>query len=177
MQEKWFAIRTRSNREAVVSGALESKGYEILWPRYSPPPTRSRAMAESAKSSRSLFPGYLFCRFNILVRMPILTVPGVVSIVSNGRIPIPLDDDEVESLKVLVNSKLPLGPHFFLQAGDRVRVAQGPLAGATGYVVRSESQRLVVSITLLQRAVSVELAREWLDTLPESAAYTAGMSH
>lgn len=104
--------------------------------------------------------------------MPILTVPGVMSVVSNGRIPVPLDEEEVESLKVLVQSKLPIGPHLFLQAGDRVRVSQGPLAGASGYIVRTEAQRLVVSITLLQRAVAVELAREWLDTLSPGSVAT-----
>lgn len=177
MHDKWFAIRTRSNREIVVSDALEGKGYEVLCPRYSNQPSRHKAATAFFRSRRPLFPGYLFCRFNVLARLPILTIPGVVSIVSNGKIPIPLDDTEVDSLKVLVNSKLPIGPHLFLQTGDRVRVAQGPLAGATGYVVRTESHRLVVSITLLQRAVSVELAREWLDTLPETSVCAAGMSH
>jgi transcription antitermination factor NusG len=175
MHEKWFAIRTKSNREIPVSKALQSKGYEVLCPRYAARP--ARIGDAPSRQSRSLFPGYLFCRFDVLVRMPILTIPGVIGVVSNGHIPIPLDDDEVESLKVLVNSKLPIGPHSFLQAGDRVRVSHGPLAGANGYIVRSDSERLVVSITLLQRSVAVELARDWLDASPVKATHAAGAAY
>ncbi len=165
MQEQWFAIRTKSNREIPVSESLEGKGYEVLCPRYSIPAVRTSARTASPVV-RPLFPGYVFCKFDVFVRLPILMIPGVMNVVSNGRIPIPIDDLEVESLKVLVKSKLPLGPHAFLKAGDRVMVSQGPLTGASGYIVETDCRQLVVSITLLQRSVCVRLTREWLEKLP-----------
>jgi transcription antitermination factor NusG len=98
-------------------------------------------------------------------------VPGVLNVVSNGKIPVPIDEVEIESLRVLVDSKLPIGPHPYLKAGDRVAISNGPLAGATGYIMQTDQKRLIVSITLLQRSVAVAVCADWLDKLPaESAA-------
>ena len=161
MTNHWFAIRTKSNRESAVSEALAGKGYEVLFPRYS---YSQRPWSSHASTvTKPLFPGYLFCRFDVNVRLPILTIPGVLNVVSSGRIPVPLDDREVESVKVLVSSHLPVLPHEYLRPGDVVRIAEGPLAGAEGNIVHTDRKRLVVSITLLQRAVAVEVAPEWID--------------
>jgi len=46
----------------------------------------------------------------------------------------------------------------YLQTGDLVRVLDGPMAGATGILLRSKGQqRLVISVTILQRSVAVEV--------------------
>jgi transcription antitermination factor NusG len=175
MQENWFAVRTKSNRETVVTNALIGKGYEVLFPRYAiNVPRRLQARQTEPATLKPLFPGYVFARFDVFTRLPILTVPGVMNVVSNGKQPIPLDDSEVESLKVLLNSKLPIGPHAYLKIGDSVKISNGPLMGASGYIVQTDRQRLVVSITLLQRAVSVEVAGEWLERLPGRYAMSVG---
>jgi len=161
MTNHWFAIRTKSNREFNVSDALAGKGYEVLFPRYTINP---RPWArETAHITKPLFPGYLFCRFDPSVRLPILTIPGVLNVVSNGKIPVPLEDREIDSVKVLVSSRLPVHPHNYLQPGDLVRIAQGPLAGAEGSIVHTDCKKLIVSITLLQRSVAVEVAPEWIE--------------
>src|SRR4051812_29834008 len=69
---EWFAVRTRSNRETVVAEAFAGKGFGVWCPRYKAPPLRTDAVL------KPLFPGYLFSRFNVLDRLPILVVPGVV---------------------------------------------------------------------------------------------------
>lgn len=165
MHHNWFAIRTKSNRESAVCEALVGKGFEVLCPRYRQ--TSIHITNQRRKSSsvalKPLFPGYLFSRFDVTERLPILVVPGVMNVVSNGRIPIPLDESEIESLRVLVNSALTIGPHPYLRVGDRVMVSQGPLAGASGYIVQTDRKRLIVSITLLQRSVAVDVASEWLE--------------
>jgi transcription antitermination factor NusG len=177
MTQEWFAIRTRSNRENVVSEALTGKGYEVLFPRYrgfSSPRTssqgaRSRRNEQRRSNSvllKPLFPGYLFCRFDVVTRLPILTVPGVLNVVSNGKVPIPIDNSEIDSLRVLMNSNLPIGPYPYLKVGDLVMIANGPLAGAQGSIIQTDCKRLIVSITLLQRSVAVDVAGEWLEKLP-----------
>jgi transcription antitermination factor NusG len=178
MQENWFAVRTKSNRETVVTNALRGKGYEVLFPRYATNVVR-KPLNGQAETLKPLFPGYVFAKFDVLTRLPILTVPGVMNVVSNGKQPIPLDDSEVDSLKVLLNSKLPIGPHAYLKIGDPVKISTGPLTGASGFIVQSNRQRLVVSITLLQRSVSVEVAGEWLEKLPEKygLAVAAGATY
>jgi transcriptional antiterminator NusG len=179
MVEEWFAIRTKSNRESVVSEGLIGKGYEVLFPRYrASSPRRKEPRRSVSVALRPLFPGYLFCKFDVLTRLPILTVPGVLNIVSNGKVPIAIDNSEIESLRVLMNSNLPIGPYPYLKVGDLVMLADGPLAGARGCIIQTDCKRLIVSITLLQRSVAVDVAGEWLEKLParpEAAPLLRGM--
>ena len=169
MHNNWFAIRTKSNRESAISEALAGKGYEVIFPRYKASSIHNTNVRRKSSSTalKPLFPGYLFCKFDVLDRLPILTIPGVMNVVSNGRIPIPLDDEEIESLRVLVNSSLSLGPYPYLKVGDRVMISQGPLTGASGCIVQTDKRRLIVSITLLQRSVAVDVASEWLEKCEE----------
>jgi transcriptional antiterminator NusG len=160
---EWFAVRTRSNREAVVAEALEGKGLEVWCPRYKAPPFRSDGIL------KPLFPGYLFCRFNAYDRLPVLIVPGVVNIVSNGRVPLPIDDREIESLRIVLRSMMPVTPQEYLSVGDPVRITEGPLAGAEGHIVQHQPDRLIVSITLLQRSVSVAVQVDWLEKVRRAA--------
>ena len=94
----WYAIRVRSKFERVASLALAGKGYEEFLPLYS----SGRAWSDRAKRlDLPLFPGYLFCRFDVQDRLlPILTTPGVVSIVSAGKIPISIPDRGLRRFKL-----------------------------------------------------------------------------
>lgn len=150
----WFAIRTKSNREAVVTEALKGRGLDAWCPRF----------ASNGKSAagKPVFPGYLFCRFSMFDRLPVLTVPGILNIVSNGKAPVPVDEKEMESLRVVVESLLPMTAYDFFQTGDKVMIVNGPLSGAQGHVVQRYFRHFVVSITLLQRAIAVTLKPEWL---------------
>ncbi len=114
-------------------------------------------------ANKPVFPGYLFCRFDYSNRLPVLTVPGLLNVVTNGKLPLPIDESEIASLRVVMQSILPVSPADYYHAGDRVKITHGPLSGAEGYIVERECDRLVVSITLLQRAVSVAVEREWLE--------------
>jgi transcription antitermination factor NusG len=110
-----------------------------------------------------LFPGYLFSRFSFTNRLPILTIPGVVNIVSLGKEPTPVDEEEIRSLLVICGSQLPAQPWPFLRRGQRVVIERGALQGAEGLLVDDrKAYRLVVSITLLQRSVAVEIDRDWV---------------
>ncbi|MCU1328620.1 MAG: transcriptional activator RfaH [Bryobacterales bacterium] len=164
VSEQWFAVRTRSNREATVTTALAGKGLDVWFPRYSAPRPRSEA------SGKAAFPGYVFCRLDVTRRMPVLTTPGVVGFVSSGRNPLAIDQSEITSLRLVMESLLPVRPHPFLNAGDAVKISEGPLTGAEGYVVRSNVDRLVVCITLLQRSVCVAVESHWLKRTNRIAA-------
>jgi transcription termination/antitermination protein NusG len=153
---QWFALRVKSNREKVTFLGLSGKGYDVFLPQYRPPAN------PPTEKERPLFPGYLFCRFDVKNRLPILTVPGLVHIVGIGNTPVPVDEQELESLRVLVHAGLPLNRDEPYVVGQAVRIDAGPLAGACGVVTGLRERRLVVSITLLQRSISVELRREWI---------------
>jgi transcription antitermination factor NusG len=159
----WYALVCRPRHEKAVAFALTVKEYDCFVPLY-------RAVHKWSDRKKEvflpLFPGYAFCKFDASRKSPIVTTPGVTSIVGNGRSPLPVDEAEIHRLQTVVGSGLPLHPCGFLQAGDKARVECGPLRGVEGIVVRVKNRdRMVVSVTLLQRSVSVELDRDWLSTL------------
>jgi transcription antitermination factor NusG len=105
-----------------------------------------------------LFPGYCFARFPLPDRIAVLSTQGVVQIVGNQDGPIPVTESEIESVRRLVTSTLPFDPHPYLEEGMLVEVTRGPLKGLQGVLVRKGARaRLVVRITLIRQAASVEM--------------------
>jgi transcriptional antiterminator NusG len=158
----WYGLRTLSNHEKVAATILEGKGYQQFLPVYRSRRRRSDRVVESQKP---LFPGYVFCRFDPKNRLPIMTTSGVISVVSVGKEPAPITDREIEAVHAILNSGLAAEPCPFLRVGQSVRVNRGVLAGVEGILVYKKSEwRMVVSIEMLQRSISVEIDREWIST-------------
>ncbi len=162
--ESWYAIHVRPRFEQLVSTALSGKGYEEYLPVYSSRRTWSDRKKEI---DLPLFPGYLFCRFDVQRRLPILTTPGVISIIGVGKTPEAIPDAEIDAVKATVNSGLHLQPWPQLVIGSKVMIEQGPLKGVEGIAMDFKKKfRLFVSVPMLQRSVSVEIDREWVRPLP-----------
>jgi transcription antitermination factor NusG len=160
---QWFAVRVKSNREKVVTEMAKGKEFEAFLPLYN---GRRRWSDRFVSVELPLFPGYVFCRLNSEHRLPILTIPGVLHFVGVGKIPMPIDDSEIGSIQTAVQSGLWAEPWPFLEVGQRVRLDHGPLAGVEGFLVESHKKnRIVVSVTLLKRAVAVEIERDWVTPL------------
>jgi transcription antitermination factor NusG len=155
--DAWYAVRVRSNYESLTVMHLRERGYEELAPSYE---TERRWSDRKKRVEQFLFPGYVFCRFDLDNRLPVLTAPGVVGLVSFGRIPAAIPDHEIESIRAMVQSGLLVTPWPFLQVGQQVVIEHGPLAGVEGILQQVKGKfRLVVSICLLQRSVSTEVDR------------------
>lgn len=172
----WYAIRVRSKFENLAAATLRGKGYEEFLPVYR---SRRRWSDRVKELDLPLFPGYLFCRFDVHSRLlPILTTPGVIAIVSAGKTPVPVSDDEIAAVQAVVRSGLPAMPWPCLTVGSRVWIEKGPLAGLEGIALNVDRQyRLIVSVPLLQRAVAVELEREWArPILPGAGSHAVPVS-
>jgi transcriptional antiterminator NusG len=156
----WYGIRTRSNYEKLVTGALENKGLQTFLPLVRSRQLRAHSLVETVLP---LFPGYVFCRFDAMRRIPVLSTPGVVSVVGFGKEPAPVPDAEIEAVQVLIKSGLPLQDSGYLTNGQRVRIRCGALQGVEGILIKKMNEwRFVVSIALLRRSVSVEVNAAWV---------------
>ncbi len=154
---RWYALYVRSRHEKVVESGLRGKGYSAFSPFYR---TKRRRVDRIAEIDVPLFPGYVFCHFDSNKRLPILTTPGLVGVVGPGNRPQPVEDHEIASIRTIALSGRPVQPCSFLRSGQRIRLQAGPLMGAEGIFLRVKNEyHLVVSITLLQRAVSVVIEK------------------
>src|SRR5437016_4053016 len=162
--DAWYGLRTKSRFEKVTAASLAYKGYEPYLPCYR---RRQRWSDRVTEIESPLFPGYVFCRFDLLHRLPILTTPGVVCVVGLGRAPTAIPDEEIAAIETVLKSGLPSEPWSYLPEGQHIRIEVGALAGIEGIVVKSRKPgwRMVVSVTLLQRSVAVEIDREWASAI------------
>lgn len=152
---RWYAVRVKSRHEKAVCCALRNKGLDEFLPLYR---ARHRWSDRTVDLQLPLFPGYVFCRFGSGNWLPILTTPGVLKIVSIGRTPAPVDDKEIEAIETVLKSGLAAYPWPVPRVGDRVVIDGGPLSGLEGILSGlRKPDRLVVTVTLLQRAVAVEI--------------------
>jgi transcriptional antiterminator NusG len=149
----WLVIQVNQKAECRVYDALVNKGYESFLPTYL---TKSTSKLSQVQRT-PLFPGYVFCRPHVPSNGLIVTTPGVLRIVAFGGHPAVLGDDEVTSIRRIVNSNETYGPHPYMYAGQQVIIITGPLAGLKGIVSRvKQTYNVVVSVDLLMRSVSVE---------------------
>src|SRR6267378_1729352 len=96
-------------------------------------------------------------------RLPVLMTPGVIQIVGMGKMPVPVEEQEITAIQRVGKSGLPTMPWPYLQVGHVAQVEEGPLQGMTGIVIRIKSgMKLLLSVNLLQRSVAVEIDRSWI---------------
>ena len=105
----------------------------------------------------------MFCRFNPHDRLvPVLTTPGVIGILGAGKVPIPVDEEEIEAIRTIISSGLAARPWPYLAVGSKIYIEDGPLSGLEGIVANADKvDRLVVSVSLLQRSVAVQIDSNW----------------
>jgi transcription elongation factor/antiterminator RfaH len=159
----WFALQVRSRKEGFVAIQLEGQGYKCFLPTYK----SLRKWSDRVKElQQPLFPGYLFCQFDFQKRRPLVATPGVMQIVGIGNTPTPIADTEIEALQMAVSSGLPSQPWPYLEIGEKVRVNYGNLTGLEGILINFKgNHRVVLSVTMLQRSVAMEVDIAWVSAL------------
>jgi transcription antitermination factor NusG len=150
----------------MIASRLEGQGFECFLPKYK----SIREWSDRKKEvEQPLFPGYLFCRFDYSERRPIVVTPGVLQVVGSNRTPVPVENREIEALQLAMASQVHSQPWPYLEVGERVRIHTGGLAGLEGILVTFKgNHRVVLSVSLLQRSVALEVDVAWVASLDRS---------
>jgi transcription antitermination factor NusG len=152
---RWYAAYTCANREKRVAAELVAREVEHFLPLYG---SLRRWKDRRVQLELPLFPGYLFVRLALCHRLRVVRIPGVVRLVGIAGFPTALPDTEMEILRSGLSQGLLAEPHPFLTVGRRVRINGGPFAGLEGILKRKRnSLRVVVSLSLIQRSVAVDV--------------------
>ena len=153
----WYAVHTRARHEKKAVARLEEKGVTTFLPLVT---QVQRWSDRRQKVQIPLFSCYAFVRLALSVesRLSVLQIPGVLSLVGIGAKAIPIPDKQIEDIQNVLAHNVPCSPYPFLRDGQRVRIRGGSLDEVEGILVARATERsLVISIELLQRAVSVRI--------------------
>lgn len=154
---RWFALQVRTRWENSTAVLLCGKGYRTLLPTFK---ARRRWNGKLREVHAPLFPGYVFCQFEVEKRLPILVTPGVLAVVGRGKVPLPVDDTEIAAIQTVVSSGFRAEPWPYLEVGQRIRIEGDVLSGLEGILINFKgNHRIVVSVSLLRRSVALEIDR------------------
>ena len=163
----WFALKVRTRAEDSVRTALEGKGYQVFLPTYLSVRQYSDRIR---KVAAPLFPGYVFCRMDPNRRLPVLMTAGVEYAVGFGGRLESLPAAEIDAIQAITQAGLNAQPWPYLRSGNRVQIAFGAMKGVEGLLLKTQgADRLILSIEMLQRSISVEIERAWVRPLTEQS--------
>jgi transcription antitermination factor NusG len=153
----WYAAQTLSRHERLVAHHLGMRGIV----QYAPTISETHVWSDRRKRVQlPLFPGYVFVQITPSNerRVEVLRTPGVVRLVGSEPGGTPIPDEQIDSVRTLVDRSLAWKSHPFLKAGQRVRVRGGALDGIEGiFVKRNGFDTLVISVDAVQRSFSVSI--------------------
>lgn len=159
LKRQWYAVHVKSNQERVTADFLANRQVVHFLPTYA---VRSERQDREKTLVRPLFTGYLFVHvdYQHRERVEVLKAPGTVRIVSFSGKPIPIPDETIESIRILVGEHgQSVRPHPLVQVGRLVKVVDGAFKGAIGKLQQTKGKKpkLVVEIEFLGRAVAVPI--------------------
>jgi len=155
--ENWYAVRTMSRHERVVTSQLTQRGIKTFFPTF----REVHRWSDRKKTIElPLFPGYLFtyAAMSPAVQRFVLFARGVAGLVTMAGEPVPIPASEIETVQRLLDSHAPCMAHPFLKIGQRVRIRGGSLDGVEGVLSANNGQKgLVISIEGIQRSLAISI--------------------
>ena len=170
LRHQWFVLHTRSRFENVVNDGLLKKSFEVFLPKVQ---VQSKRRDRKLMIKVPVFPGYLFVKsdLNPHEHIEIVKTIGVVRLVGTKDGPVPVADDTIASLKIMVNTDSPIITGNRLVKGDKVMVVHGPFTGVRGTFVSYRGKgRVVINIDALGQTAGVDVLEEDIEPLPKLLA-------
>ena len=168
MAKKWYVLHTYSGYEEHVKKSLierlKAEGLadklgEIIIPEEE---VEKNVKGKVRKYKRRFFPGYVFINVDLSderVYQLICNTPRVTGFVG-GTNPQEISEEEIARLTTQIKEgKLQPEPKIEFEAGETVRVVEGPFASFSGVVdeVKPEKKKLKVLVSIFGRTTPVEL--------------------
>ncbi len=153
----WYVIQTKPKKEGEATSYLLTKGLEVFNPLME---TFSPRNGKIDKTLKSLFPNYIFIKFDLnqsynLVRW----ARGVKKVLGFGEYPSPVSEEAIEMIKERTDGNGIVRTTCHLEPNDIIQIKSGPLRELIGVFDRwvSDSERVRVLLNLIGYQHTVEL--------------------
>ena len=157
---KWYAIRTKTNRERDVERRLTDLSLEVFLPWMR---ARRRVGSRFHWVLVPLFPGYIFCRLDMMVSGKAARyAPGVKDFLAFGTRIAEVDEEIIRALRERCPGGIAQIEPLCLKSGDVVRINEGPFAGLEAIFQQplKDRERVAVLLEILGRQTRLVLPRE-----------------
>lgn len=167
MAKKWYAVHTYSGFEEKVKASIEEKVRlnniedkisKIIIPSEKIIEVKGKKKTETGKK---FYPGYILIEMELddetwyLVK----NTPRVTGFIGKAS-PVPLSDDEIDSILSQIEKGPPPVVKSKFEKGDSVKIIEGPFSGFNGVIddIDLDHSRLRVMVSIFGRQTPVELS-------------------
>ena len=128
MTLRWYALRSKPNREEALWGEATARGFQVYYPRIRVQPVNPRA-----RKIKPYFPGYMFVQAHIeaVGFSTFAWMPYSNGLVFCGSEPSPVPDVLINAIRRHLDDVNAAGGELFdgLKPGDIVEIQAGPFSG------------------------------------------------
>ncbi len=147
----WYALHSKPNKESFLWRELAAQSVEVFYPHICVNPINPRS-----RKNRPFLPGYLFVHLEVeqAGSLAFRWMPCSYGLVSFGGEPASVPDELISAIRgQLRRVEIGGGVVPDLKPGDRVLIAEGPLAGYEAVFDRrlSDRERVRVLLNLIER--------------------------
>ena len=156
MSKEWFILQFKSNSHHLAAKNLNRQGFETFLPLHD---TTSRRTSRFINTSKPLFPGYMFIKFDRAESEwhKINSTYGVSRLITFNSILKSIPTTFVDSLMMRYDLSGKLLPIKKLEKGDHVKVLKGPFANFIATVEKYEAdQRIWILMDLMGRKTKIQ---------------------
>ena len=156
MSKEWFILQFKSNSHHLAAKNLNRQGFETFLPLHE---TTSRRLSQFMNTSKPLFPGYMFVRFDKAESEwhKINNTYGVSRLITFNSILKSIPTTFVANLMKRYDLSGKLLPIKKLEKGDQVTVSKGPFANFIATVEKYEAdQRIWILMDLMGRKTKIQ---------------------
>lgn len=162
----WEIAHLRSRQEKSVARLLREGGKPFYLPQIEQTKKRS---GRTFVSHLPLFPGYIFLRRVEGLRQTLFRVSAVanmIQVLDQAQLTAELlQIRQLQANGAILTARVDLAP------GDAVHIKEGVFSGYSGIVIEGRgSMRLIVSVSILKKSVTIEFPRELLGRLKPGEA-------
>jgi transcription termination/antitermination protein NusG len=168
MALRWYVAHTYSGHEqkakrylesAVVNAGLQDKFGQILVPTEEVTEMRQ---GKRSTSTKKFLPSYILIEMELdkETQNLVVSTPGITNFVGGGGKPVPLREEEIQHIVGQIDrSRTEESQDIPFQAGDPVKVTDGPFMDFSGTVseVNLERRKVKVMVSIFGRPTPVEL--------------------
>jgi len=156
MSKEWFILQFKSNSHHQAAKNLTQQGFETFLPLHD---TTSQKLSRFVNTSKPLFPGYMFIRFDRAESEwhKINNTYGVSRLITFNSILKSIPTSFVDSLMKRYDSSGKLLPIAKFKQGDNIKVLTGPFADFIATVEKYEADhRIWILMDLMGRKTKIQ---------------------
>ena len=156
MSKEWFVAQFKPNSHFQATKNLNRQGFETFLPLHD---TTLRRNSRFVKSTKPLFPGYMFVSFNKAENkwQKIKNTYGVSRLITFNSSLKSIPSTFVDNLMLRYDTSGKLIPIVKMKKGDKVEILEGPFANLIATIEKYESEeRIWVLMDLMGRKTKIQ---------------------